>query len=465
MTLKTFLKKAILYFPRRIKKYLYDMPLNFYLKENEIKTLKKIMKGKTNKDFTPFIRKKIVKILKYSYKTVPYWKQFTQIKNINYNNCLDILETLPLLNKDIIKQNGNKMWKPGKNPNNMCTGSTGGTTGEPLVFLRDYAPEDTHQPALYEYMTGLSYCKDIKNFGKLVSFDGTRPSDVSIRNNIFWTEVDRGIYGSVDFCSFYETEQNFPFYIQKLNELKPYVIRGYSNSILSLANYIIEQKKLNSEIKLNFSPKGIYVTSEYCSLENMKTISKAFNCNVFGQYGQCEALHFSWTKPNSDTYYCSPFYGYVEIVDSEGKHVKEGEIGEVCITGYYNKNQPFIRYLTGDMVKYGGSKNGIVCLSELKGRKGEYLYNKDDEIIQAVGYLDIHYLKCKDRIINYQIEQNEIGKVIFRIVKKDNWSIDDENEIIELLKIRKIDVSFEYVSEIPLTKKGKKKSIIQNIIV
>ena len=71
-------------------------------------------------------------------------------------------------------------------------------------------------------------------------------------------------------------------------------------------------------------------------------------------------------------------------------------------------------------------------------------------------------MKCKDKILSYQIEQNEPGKVVFRIVKSDDWISSDEDEIRKLLAIRNIDVDFECPKEIPLTAKGKRKNIIQN---
>ena len=427
-------------------------------KEKETEGLVSLMNG-SEKDFNIILKKNLARTLRKSYKKVPYWNSFSQLKSVNKKNCFELLQTLPTLTKDIIRDQGKIMWQNGKSPENSVTGSTGGTTGSPLLFLRGHAAEDTHQPALYEYMTGIRYKGNLDKFGKIVSFDGARPSEEDVKRNAFWREdFNSGIYGSVDFCSFYLNDENAKYYIDKLNELKPYVIRGYSNAILSMAQFV---KKYGG---LNFSPKGIYVTSEYCSKESMIYISNAFGCNVYGQYGQSEACLFAWTKPNDDTYYCSPYYGYVEVLDENNKQVEIGEVGEVVVTAFYRTyEQPFIRYRTGDLVKYGGAKNGIVCLSSLKGRKGEFIVGKNSEMIQLVGFIDIHYLNCKDKILSYQIEQNEPGKIVFRIVRSGDWDLSDEDEIRKLLSIRKIDVDFEYPKEISLTAKGKRKNILQNV--
>ena len=53
---------------------------------------------------------------------------------------------------------------------------------------------------------------------------------------------------------------------------------------------------------------------------------------------------------------------HVEVLDENGQHVKEGETGEVVVTSFSNYVMSFIRYRTGDLVEYGGKKNGIVIL-------------------------------------------------------------------------------------------------------
>ncbi len=453
LTFREFLYKTIRYIPLHSKNYIECM-----IKEAEIKKLVTLMNG-CKKKYKSILHNNLSRTLKNAYKQVPYWYSFSQVQKVNKKNCFAILKSLPILTKEIIRAQGENMWQKGKSPENSGTGSTGGTTGSPLLFLRSHAAEDTHQPALYEYMTGMKYKGNLDKFGKIVSFDGARPSEEDVKNKIFWRDdFNSGIYGTVDFCSFYLNDDSAKFYIKKLNELKPFVIRGYSNAILSMAQFIERYGGLD------FAPKGIYVTSEYCSKESMQYISKVFGCNVYGQYGQSEACLFAWTKPNDDTYYCSPYYGFVEVLDENGKQVEVGEMGEVVVTAFYRTyEQPFIRYRTGDLVKYGGINNGVVCLSGLKGRKGEFVVGKNSEIIQLVGFIDIHYLKCKNKILSYQIEQNEPGKVVFRIVRSDDWTASDEDEIRKLLAIRNIDVDFEYPKEIPLTKKGKRKNIIQNI--
>ena len=67
-------------------------------------------------------------------------------------------------------------------------------------------------------------------------------------------------------------------------------------------------------------------------------------------------------------------------------------------------------------------------------------------------------------IMKWQIEQFIMGEVIMHIIRGKDYSIKDEAELIELFdKNGGIKVSFEYTKELPVTKRGKSKLIIQNI--
>jgi len=403
------------------------------------------------------MRKYLVRTLKRAYRNVPYYGTFKALSVVNENNVYDVLRQIPLLDKELIRSTGTQLYNRHANLSRQGIGHTGGTTGKPLSFYYGRASEIAHQRALYEYMTRGDIGTWIHEFGAIVSFGGTRPTEGQITNREYWVSRKPDIYGSMVFCTLFMQEQNLPCYIEKLNEIEPKVIRGYSNAILNLA------KAVEKHGGLTFSPKGIYVTSEYCSKESMQFISKIFKCNVFGQYGQTEACLFAWTHANDDSYYCSPYYGYVEVLDKNGNQVKDGNLGEVVVTAFGNDIMPFVRYKTGDIVRYGGMENGIVKLDRLLGRKNEYLINRMGKKIYIVGIIDIHYLKCKDKIKQYQMQQDIIGEVIFRIVRCEDWRSQDEMEIRNLLEKINVHAVFSYEEAIPLTRAGKHVQIIQNL--
>ena len=50
-------------------------------------------------------------------------------------------------------------------------------------------------------------------------------------------------------------------------------------------------------------------------------------------------------------------FGITEVLDSEGKHVKKGGMGEILVTGFWNFAMPFVGYRTGDLTIFDGDES------------------------------------------------------------------------------------------------------------
>ena len=402
--------------------------------------------------------KRLSAIINYSVKNVPYYKNiFAALKHrkseIKKNPC-GFLRNFPILTREIIMQNNSKLKSKISWLYPCGISKTSGTTGIPLEFISSSPNgEYSHQMFLYEFMAGQKIALD-----KVVSFGGGYLSDECIKQNIFW-QYEKGLYGSCLFSSFYILEKNIQFYVEKLNEINPQIIRSYPSSLLLFIDYC---KKLN--IKPNIDVKGIYLTSENSTKEQMEKISDFFGCGVYGQYGHSEACIFAFTTKNDTVYYCSPFYGFVEVLDKDNQPVKIGETGYVTVSTFRNKAMPFIRYRTGDLAVYGGEKNGYAILRQLLGREKDYILNKDGEkIFIIVGQFSECFLPAICHVKYWQAIQNEKGKMLLKIVRKDSFTQNNETDILKVTQDNKIETVIEYVDEIPLTKAGKRKYIVNSL--
>lgn len=56
---------------------------------------------------------------------------------------------------------------------------------------------------------------------------------------------------------------------------------------------------------------------------------------------------------------------WIEVLDSNGAHVEEGETGQLVVTSYDNFAAPLIRYRVGDTVRYLGWRSNRLLLSEI----------------------------------------------------------------------------------------------------
>ncbi|MFC4802575.1 hypothetical protein ACFPA1_25015 [Neobacillus sp. GCM10023253] len=417
--------------------------------------LKKYHHGRTV-NFNPIRNKKLLKTLKYAYRNSQYYKNTFDEKGIKIKSIREDWGRVPFLDKSIIRKEKDRILAMSDSKNYVGFVTTGGSTGEPLGFYTFGSYDAEHQKFLYQLM---GYSPG----DKILAMDGTLVPDDLINKNIFWTNKSANDlpYGSVALSSQYLNSKNINYYIDFIKKFKPAIIRGYPSYIDSIAMYI-----LKNNIDLGFNIKGIQITSESFYNYQVDNIKKAFKTNVYTQYGHAEASVFGYSVDDSLMIYCSPFYGYTEVIGEDGIHVKPGEMGEIVVTGFNNYAMPFIRYRTGDLAIYDGDDNGIVKLRKINGRTQDYIYTENMEKVLLTAIVFGRHYKAFENIEKWQIVQNVPGEIIFKIIKGSSYSINDQIELQDnFYQLAKIKTEFEIVDNLPLTPRGKSKFLIQNLLI
>jgi phenylacetate-CoA ligase len=409
-----------------------------------------------NYDFHSVRGKRLIKTLKYAYKHSRYYRRVFDQNGVKITQIEKCWDNVPFLDKGIIWQEQENILAVSITNNYVSHLTTGGSTGQPLGFYTLGGCDAEHQEFLFKII-------GYKPGDKILALDGTVIPDNLLEQNIFWaiknsTDLP---YGRVALSSQYLNGENICRYVDFLNNFKPDIIRGYPSFISDIANYI-----LHNNIKLSFKLKGVELTSESYYEYQIDNIRRAFNTRVFSQYGHAEALVFGYTVDDNMMTYCSPLYGYTEVIGDDGVHVKPVQIGEVVVTGFFNYAMPFIRYRTGDLALFDGEENGIVRLKQVFGRTQDYIYTERMDKILLTALVFARHYKAFQNIDRWQIVQNIPGEISFRIVKHPSFSKEDQAELSDnFYRIAGIKTNFEFVEAIPLTHRGKSKFLIQNILV
>tara|TARA_R110002051_G_scaffold325568_1_gene428959 strand:- start:8577 stop:9920 length:1344 start_codon:yes stop_codon:yes gene_type:complete len=420
--------------------------------QSKLRGLQDYHRGTKKSDYTNIKENLLNEILAYSQKKCPYYKELYKTLGITSPSIGD-LNRIPFLDKQIVRLNYKDLQsKESKRLTNYIM-NTGGTTGEPLTFpVSSHYEYEHHEFAfkLFNYQEG----------DEIVSFAGITIDEENIKKNIFWKKEGRKNlpYGRIRLSSLYLTNETVLIYIKELNSIKASFLRGYPSAINHLAIFM-----LDNNIQLDFELKGVYLTAETIFPNQISNIKNAFNCSVSLEYGHSEVSVFAYTVDDTYEYYCSPFYGYTELIGTDGNHVKIGEVGEIVVTGFYNKAMPFIRYKTGDLALFNGNKDGLTRLSRIDGRTQDYLLNIKKEKVFLVGLVYGGHHSFLNNIKKWQIIQNEPGFIDIKIIKGTSFSSEDEVSITELfMKKERIESKIEFVNEISLTSRGKNKLVIQN---
>jgi len=401
---------------------------------------------------------KLSEILAYAYQHCRYYKNLFEQFELDPKGLRNF-KRLPLLDKAIIRSHRNDIISDEINHLDFYTMNTGGSTGEPLEFpVSSIAGkiDGVHQEFQYRII-------GYEPGDKVVAFDGSSVPENLRQNHVYWIETGPNDipYGRLSYSSLYLTKETAPFYVKHILDYKPSILRGYPSFLNDIATHI-----LNNNISIPFHIKGVELTAENAYDWQIENIKKAFDTNVFFQYGHSEVSVFGYTVDDTYEYFCSPFYGLTEVLDSEGMQVNKGEIGEIVVTGFYNFALPFIRYRTGDLAVFNGDENGIVRLGKIIGRTQDYIYTKDRERVALTALIFGQHYHAFGNIQKWQLVQNVPGKVVIKIIKGEGFSNEDEEEIRNKFKgICNIATDFDFVDSIPLTKRGKFKFLVQNIEV
>ncbi|MDP2366291.1 MAG: hypothetical protein Q8M94_21265 [Ignavibacteria bacterium] len=398
---------------------------------------------------------RLTKLLEYANVNCPYYNQLFYQNNISVASLRDF-KRIPLLDKMIIKQNASKILSTKAKTTERRKSNTGGSTGEPLEFYTDMnsiAVDNAHHKYLYHLMGW-------KPGDLIADSGGIRLNNKLRMKNTFWIKYpDHSIWGDWGFSALYLNKKNINFYVDKILELKPTIFRGYPSFFQELSIYILQNK-----INLEFRIKGINLTAEYCSEEQRIIIERAFHSKVFLEYGQGEKTLFCYS--DGEEYYLksSPVYGYVEVLNENGVDVLPGEEGEVVVTGLSNFSMPFIRYRTGDRAILKSRVSGIVTFEKILGRTQDFILDQHGQKIYLTSIIFGQHYKAFKEIIQWQIIQEKKGFIKFNIVKGNNFSINDEFEILKKIKdVSDLDVKIDYVENTLSTKSGKKLFLIQKI--
>lgn len=407
-----------------------------------------------SKDYTKINQRLILRNLRLAYKKSSYYKNLLTSSNIDLSN-FDYTrdwERIPFLTKDLIRENFKGMLTM-KVRDYVGFITTGGSTGTPLGFYRYGGYDPEHQFFLFK-LIGFDRRND-----RILWMGGTELSKTEVEKNIFWKEHNVKYYKYYSLSSQYLTKENWRYYIEFFLQYKPTIIRGYPSFVFLFCEYLKD-----NNIKITHEIKGVELTSEVAYDYQKTLIKKVLGADIFLQYGHAEGSVFGFSLANDDEIYCSPFYGLTEVIDDQGKHVNEGEIGEIVVTGVDNYAMQFIRYRTGDLAKFKGNKNGITILSKVFGRTQDIIYDIEmNKILVTAIIYGMHY-KAFNNIKQFQMVQKKPGEIIFNIVKGEGYTQDNEEELRSKFKdIASFRTTFNYLEAIPLTKRGKQIFLIQEV--
>ena len=417
-----------------------------FVKKNEFESYGKLKK---------YQKEKLQKLIYFSCNNVPYYSKLFKNLNLKPEDIQSIkdLQKLPILTKEIIRNNQRDFIPANLKEQKYVNGSTGGSTGEPLQYRLSKEDEILGLAILYANWGYGGY--ELGDKVAVIAGSSLMPSTKSkLTDNIKAFMMNYKKYSSFDLNVKYMDE-----IVTELNKFKPKYLRGYASSIYLFVKHIKDR-----DLNIDFHPKGVFTTAEVLFGYQKELVEDVFDCEVFDQYGLNDGGISAFECEMHKGLHIDMLRSIMEVADENGNQLEAGKEGRILATSLYNYAMPFLRYDTGDLGILSDEKcecgRELPLLKKIIGRTTDYLEFSNGAII---GTPILTVLFGKFDIIQYQIVQKDPNTILVNIIKGENYREDDEKEIRDTFykHVGDINIMFNYVDKIETTKAGKWKFIVR----
>lgn len=428
---------------RDVNNKLEKLLFNQTLSKDEIKEIQKI---------------KLYNLLIYAVSNVPYYIKMAKKNNIyiNKTNPYEALENFEILTKETVNKFANDLENK-KIKEKIHLNYSGGSTGKPVKIKRNQSS--------YDYASASAKRSDLwagHNFyDSSFIFWGANRDFRNTSKDI----ISKLVFKKYKFNTFNWTDEKILEIYKLLKIKKPHTILSYASS---LSTFVCTLKKFNIP-KSDYKPKSIIVSADMLYDFQRAEIEDFFNTKIFNRYGCREVGVIASECPAHNGLHISEDTLYVEIVDDKGNKTNEGQIGNILITDLTNYAMPLIRYKIEDLGSYKNNEKCICdipfnMISSLNGRVTENIVTPEGIIVNGAALSTL--VPRMNNIKQLQLIQEAIDFVKVKVVKNENFSERDQQDLINTLKNKtsfKIQYEVEFVDRIINEKSGKFRFIINDI--
>lgn len=393
-------------------------------------------------------------LVRLSYAEVPFYRSLYDTARIDWRDIRTAsdLRALPIVTKAMLRANYPQSTTRATGQNTYEAKSSGSTGAN--FFVR----EDAETAGVFRSSFLLSLEWAGWTFGERHLQTGITP----VRNR--QKRLKDFLLGCHYFSAYDMTDAGLD---RALAEIERHSIRhlwGYPGSLFHLSKRAIAQG-------WNRPLKSLVTWGDNLYPHYRRSMEQAFGTRVFDTYGCSEGFQVAAQCGTGAHYHVHALDVVVEVLDSEGNSVPEGQAGDVVITRLHAGAMPFIRYAVGDRCVSGGGRicscgRGFELLGSIEGRDTDLI------ITPSGNRLVVHFftgiLEHFKQLDSFQVVQNELDSIEVRIVLSKDYKMSREIETLLLTRLRErgltdMKVHIQAVPEIPASPSGKRRFVISTI--
>lgn len=386
---------------------------------------------------------------------VPYWRDlFASLgfcpQRLQHE---DELEALPLLTKDIVVEQGSRMWaeQVPAAAGGYTQLNTSGTTGAGLVFRASQSATREQWAVCWRHRQshGISRQTWSAQLGGRVIVPLGRTSGPLWRVNIPGRQVL--------FSGYHLGPATAERYLDTIDRLRLPWIHGYPSLVVPLARAALATRRRLPSLR------WITLASENVGPAQRDLIREAFSITPRELYAQTEAVANACEWPDGALRLDDDF-SVVELRPHPSAN--DPTLRRIVGTSLDNWHQPFIRYDTGDLARVDPGANDR---PRAPGRALQSVDGRDEDYVELpsgarVGRLD-HIFKSLTFVHEAQIRQRERGPITIAVVPRSTWRPEHDARLREQVTARLGDdlpVHVQVERALPRTSRGKLRLVVRD---
>lgn len=368
---------------------------------------------------------------------------------------LDDLTRLPLLDKDTIRANLDGLCNRAA-PGGVFRKTTGGSTGDPLVFYMDRQRQACDKAArlLTHRWWGVPP-------GAPEAYIWGSPIELEVKDKLKqWR--DR-LTNELMISAHDLSEHTIHAIVRRLHRFGPMSLYGYPSSLSQMCDLAADAGLPLGKIPV----RAVFSTAEVLHDHFRKNIASAFrDAPVINNYGSREGGFIAHECPRGRMHIISE-HVIVEVIQ-DGKPVAPGDEGEIVVTHLGNHAMPFIRYRTNDIGRLSIDTcpcgRGGLLMDVMLGRSNDFILTPDGRRLHgsALNYL----VRDIVNIRQYQFVQESLTHMRLQLVLDGQLDPNVEDRLRKQLYLRLgriIRFDVERVEKICPSKSGKFCYVISKI--
>jgi phenylacetate-CoA ligase len=347
-------------------------------------------------------------LLQFAYSECDYYREMFRTAGAEPGDIrrLEDLSNLPVLTKDDIRNNFDRL-----RPRNLVEGSyfvnfTGGSTGSPLKFLVSNERLASRNALAIRHNRWSGW-----RHGIPIAYLWGCPQDAPAagwRQKLRTELLDRGFF----LDTFDVDNDSAERFVARMMREPDVVVQAYSRSLLWFAQYVEKQGIGRLPIK------SIITTAECITAEERGYIERVLGASTFDRYGCREfSVIASQCGESKDAMHIAAEAIHLEydaLIDNAG---------DLLVTDLLNYAMPMIRYKIGDVGAPADGKclcgRGLPMMKVIAGRVTDFIHTPDDRWLSGVA-INTYLVSQIPGVHQAQIRQDSCDHLRILLVPRES---------------------------------------------